>query len=156
MSREWKRREEGTSDLSLSQPRPSLKNSLPPLLSLAAGATARLTYTLTPKQPLSGLLDPASITYATSDAPKAKKNAVSTRAGIHAQSPLQAALRQAMKVGSVLSLGILRTPEQYRALAVTSGVGGAVLGAWALWKGAGSAVASRKRARALKEVEKMR
>ena len=39
---------------------------------------------------------------------------------------------------------------------MTTGVGGAVLAAWALWKGAGAAAASRTRAKALKEVEKMK
>ena len=91
-------------------------------------------------QPLSGRLDPAVVSYASADS-EAKRTTHSTRAGVAALSPLQEGLRQAMRVGAVLSLGALRTPDQYRTLAVTTGVGGAVLAAWALWKGAGAAAA---------------
>jgi len=154
----WMKRGSGAKKKSDPPPsvRPASNSTLPSPLShsLAAGATARLTYTLTPKRPLSGSLDSAVVSY-TSDS-NVKRSAHSTRAGITALSPLQDALRKAMKVGSILSLGVLRTTEQYRSLAIASGVGGAVLGAWAVWRGAGTAVASRKRARALKEVEKMR
>ncbi len=84
------------------------------------------------------------------------RTTASTRAGITALSPLQEGLRRGMQVGSVLSLGVLRTPEQYRTAGIVTGVGGAVAAVWAAWKGVSGAAATRTRARALKEVEKMR
>ena len=125
-------------------------------LSLAPGATARLVYTLIPKVPLSGRLDPSTVTYSSVGAPKPVRSTTSTRAGIHALSPLQEALRKGMKVGSVLSLGILRTPEQYRTAGIVTGVGGVLAAVWGAWKGATGAAEARRRSRALKEVEKMR
>jgi hypothetical protein len=123
--------------------------------SLAAGATARLAYTLTPKIPLSGRLDPATVSYSDGVA-RAPRTAASTRAGIAALSHLQEAARLGMKAGAVLSLGALRTPEQWRTAGLVCGVGGVAAAVWAAVGGVRAAAASRRRAKALREVEKMK
>ena len=61
-----------------------------------------------------------------------------------------------MKAGTVLTLGAVRTPEQWRVAGLVCGVVGAAAAVWAAAGGVRSAAASRRRAAALREVEKMK
>uniref|UniRef100_A0A7S0RVC1 Translocon-associated protein subunit alpha n=1 Tax=Chlamydomonas leiostraca TaxID=1034604 RepID=A0A7S0RVC1_9CHLO len=78
----------------------------------------------------------------------------SSRVGIFLLTPVQQIQRYALIVGTYASLGICRTPEQWRNMAIFLAVVGAVIGGNAAAKGFSTTRTNTRRKKALQELEK--
>ena len=102
---------------------------------------------------MSGSLDPATVTYKSGTA---SLTAASTPAEIYAITPLQRAANAVLKAGSVLTLGAVSTPAQWRTVGVAAGVAAVALGGKSVAAFFGDARKRRNYRKALAEVEKMK
>lgn len=125
------------------------------LPSIAPGATATLTYTVTASTALAGPLEPASITYKAEKGGKPITSA-STDAHLHAITPVQRAVAAALKVGAVATLGAVSTPAQWRNVGVVALLAAIAFGGKAAGGKLGDARKRRAYRKALEEVEKMK
>ena len=123
--------------------------------SIAPGATATLTYTITPSTALSGSLGVATVTYTPEKGGK-KIEATSTDLQIYVITPLQRVLGAALKAGAYVTLGAVTTPAQWRNVGVVALIAGIVFGGKAATRTVGDARKRRAYRKALEEVEKMK
>lgn len=142
-----------------------LKDNLPPGASLvegsldasfpilSSGSSVQNKYVMIFTTGGSGLALPvATVTYQPEEG--ATQVGHSTTIGLFVMTPVQQITRYAILVGSYASLGIARSPSDWRNIAIVLGLVGAVVGGQAVMKASSKASVSRKRQRALKELEK--
>lgn len=124
--------------------------------SLDVGATAKLSYDVVAA--LGGRafeLPRAAVAYTVADGGKdAARSAKSSAPVVYVETPAEAALRHVLTVGTYGTLGIMRTPEQWRTLALVAALGGALFGGSAVWGKAKEAGAAQRRSKALAALEK--
>lgn len=122
---------------------------------LSSGATVQVEYFLTPKA--SGPYAPlaATVTYKAEYGVSTTQVAYGATPLLHILSPTQKLMRTALHLGSYLSLGTIRTPEQW--IYAGSMLGGAIvlLGAYYAYIIATDANKRKKYRKALEEVTKM-
>mmetsp|Transcript_1865 Transcript_1865/g.2867 ORF Transcript_1865/g.2867 Transcript_1865/m.2867 type:complete len:231 (+) Transcript_1865:53-745(+) len=121
---------------------------------LSSGSRVLLNYTLVFTS--GGRMDLTSLPQA-SVAYKAAENeaqvGLSSRPGVYMLSPTQELTRKALIVGQYASLGICRTPEQWRNMAAVCAILGTLLGVNQAVKSFGVRTTNTKRKRALRELE---
>ncbi|DBB01861.1 hypothetical protein WJX77_003166 [Trebouxia sp. C0004] len=121
---------------------------------LSPGATVRVEYFLTPKA--SGPYPPldATVTYK-AEAGAKPQVAYGATPVLYILSPTQKLMRTALYVGSYLSLGTVRTPEQWMWAGSSVGGGALLLGGYWAYTIATDANKRKKYRKALEEVTKM-
>ncbi|KAL3158808.1 hypothetical protein ABBQ32_011534 [Trebouxia sp. C0010 RCD-2024] len=121
---------------------------------LSPGATVRVEYFLTPKT--SGAYAPlaAKVTY-NPESDAQTQIAYGATPTLYILSPTQKLMRTALNMGSYLSLGMVRTPEQWLWAGSTVGGAAALLGGYWAFTVATDANKRKKYRQALEEVTKM-
>jgi hypothetical protein len=123
---------------------------------LDVGATAKHSYDLVPSSGGRAFRLPrASVSYAAFDGDKeAPKQAASSSPVLYVETPAEAAVRHVLTAGAYGTLGLVRTPEQWRSVAIFGVLGGALFGGSAVWGKAKAAGAAQRRTKALAALEK--
>lgn len=121
---------------------------------ISSGQTVRVEYFLTPK--VSGPYAPlaATVTYKAEHGVSSTQVAYGATPVLYILSPTQKLLRTGLQVGSYLSLGFVRTPEQWKWAGITVGGSTVLLGSWWAYTVATDANKRKKYKRALEEVTK--
>lgn len=95
------------------------------------------------------------MTYAAFDGSKeAPKQARSSAPALYVETPLEAAARRVLAAGAYGTLGLVRTPAQWRSVAVWAVLGGTVFGGSTVWGKAKAAGAAQRRTKALAALAK--
>ena len=134
--------------------------------SIAAGATARLEYSLLAASPIQGALDPASVSYLSSSSSSssegsdgdesARQTTASAAAVIYVVSFVDSLVEKAVKLGSTATLGAVSTPAQWRGVALTLFLVLAFFFGGSFLRTVKGASKRRSYKKALAEVEKMK
>ncbi|GAX77811.1 hypothetical protein CEUSTIGMA_g5254.t1 [Chlamydomonas eustigma] len=119
---------------------------------IAEGSSVKHSYVMTFTAGGGVLLPQASVSYLADD--KSTQTGHSTTQGVYVMTPVQQIIRYALITGTYASLGLARTPEHWRNIAVVGGLVALLLGGNWVYKASSSAAVSRKRSRALQELEK--
>lgn len=98
-------------------------------------------------------LQPASVSYLAEADSKARQVGRSAVIGIFVSSPMQRLQQHLLTAGRYVTLGICRTPADWRNTGLLFGVVGGLLGVNQLVKVMGSSKSSRQRQAALKELD---
>lgn len=120
-----------------------------------AGASVEFSYDIVPSVGGKAVQLPrASVAYTASDGGKpVKRTGLSSSPVIYVETPLELAFRHALTAGSYATLGVVRSPEQWKSIAVILGFVGVVFGgSTVLGKGKEAAAAAR-RSKALAALE---
>lgn len=97
----------------------------------------------------------ASVSYTVSDGGKDARRAGSSSAAVlYVETGLELAVRRALTAGSYATLGLLRTPEQWRSVAVVAVLFAVVFGGSTVFGKTKEAAASSRRSKALAALEK--
>lgn len=123
---------------------------------LEAGATASFSYSVVPgKGGRAYVLPRASVKYTVYEGNKdAARKASSSAPMLYVETPAEAAFRHVLTAGQYATLGVVRTPEQWRSLAIIGGFVGFVFGGSTVWGKAKAAGAAQRRSKALAALEK--
>lgn len=123
---------------------------------LEAGATASFSYSVIPgKGGRAYVLPRASVKYTVYEGNKdAARKALSSAPMLYVETPAEAAFRHVLTAGQYATLGVVRTPEQWRSLAIIGGFVGFVFGGSTVWGKAKAAGAAQRRSKALAALEK--
>lgn len=121
---------------------------------IAEGSRVKHSYVMSFTSGGAGQMLPlAQVTYKADDT--TTQNAQSSAYGIYVLTPVQQIQRYALIAGSYASLGMAKSPSEWRNVAVIVGVLGAIVGGNLAFKSVSSAKHSRKRSKALRELEKL-
>jgi uncharacterized repeat protein (TIGR01451 family) len=99
-------------------------------------------------------LNPATVEYKAESDAEDKQVGYSTQAGVYVMTPVEQIQQHALTVGSYISLGAMQSGKDWRNFAIFVGVIGGLLGANQLVKTFKSATTTRKRQKALADLEK--
>jgi len=120
---------------------------------IAEGSSVKHSYVITFTAGGDGVLLPQpSISYLADD--KSTQTGYSTTQGVYVMTPVQQIIRYALMTGTYASLGLARTPDHWRIIAIVGALVALLLGGNWVYKTSSSADVSRKRSRALQELEK--
>jgi hypothetical protein len=123
---------------------------------LGGGETAKFSYDVVPSVGGRAFhLPRASVAYTVSEGEgkRAKREGRSTTAAVYVETPVQLAVRHALSAGSYATLGVLRTPEQWRSVGLIAAFVGLVFGGSSVFGKTKEAAATSRRNKALAELE---
>lgn len=121
---------------------------------IASGSRVNTSYVIVYNQGILGAKLPlATVTYRPDSESNEKQTGLSSTAELHVMTPTQQITRYALMTGRWVSLGIAKTPEDWRNAAIFIVLVGGLLGGNYGYKAYNSDQVSRKRVRALRELE---
>ncbi|PNH08416.1 hypothetical protein TSOC_005021 [Tetrabaena socialis] len=122
---------------------------------IAIGSHAKLSYVVVFNTGSIELtLPPARVTYAAETDSNDLTEGASSSMALYIMTPVQQLQRYALHAGAYASLGFAKTPADWRNMAIVVGLVGSALGANFAVKKVKSSTVNRKRAAALRELEK--
>jgi len=121
---------------------------------ISAGSHVKHTYTVSFGAGGAGVVFPIATVNYKADADGTAQVGYSSTSSVYVLTPVQQITRYALIAGTYVSLGIARTPTDWRNIAIVAGVAGSLLlGNWAVKQVTASRV-TKRRQRALNELEK--